>query len=61
MNSNNTNQRQRQEQKRQQGKNKCKNKDKNLDNTSRLIEAPAGMLSANFIRGIEFFRNLFNP
>jgi hypothetical protein len=43
MNLQNTNERQqqKQKQKRQEGKNKCK--DKNLDNPSRLIEAPEGM------------------
>jgi hypothetical protein len=29
-------------------KNKCKSKDKNLDNTSRLIEAPEGIMIEQF-------------
>jgi hypothetical protein len=42
MNPKNTSQKQQQRQKRHEGKSKCK--DKNLDNTSRLIEAPASFV-----------------
>jgi hypothetical protein len=48
MNLQNT--KQRQKQKRQEGKNKCK--DKNLDNPSRLIEAPEGISASLKKQGV---------